>query len=83
MSKSAMARVKRIAWNTVRRWLERAAAWCRRVNDREIKGLSVVDLQADEIKTIVGNKEQPMWIFAVIEVWARLWPSTVVGKRSY
>ena len=83
MSKSAMARVKGIAWNTVHRWLERAAAWCRRFNDREIKGLSVVELQADEIKTIVGNKEQPMWIFAVIEVWSRLWPSTVVGKRSY
>ena len=83
MSKSAIARVKGIAWNTVHRWLERAAAWCRRFNDREIKGLSVVELQADEIKTIVGSKEEPIWIFAVIEVWSRLWPSTVVGKRSY
>jgi hypothetical protein len=43
----------------------------------------VVELQADEIKTIVGSKEQPIWIFAVIEVWSRLWPATVVGKRSY
>ena len=43
----------------------------------------MVELQADEIKTIVGNKEQPMWIFAVIEGWSRLWPSTVVGKRNY
>jgi hypothetical protein len=23
------------------------------------------------------------WVFAVIGVWSRLWPSTVVGKRSY
>src|SRR5262245_56153704 len=83
MSKSAIARVKRIAWNTVHRWLERAAAWCRRFNDRKMKGLSVVELQADEIKTIVGSKKEPIWIFAVIEVWSRLWPSTVVGKRSY
>jgi len=67
----------------VHRWLERAAAWCRRFNDRKIKGLSVVELQADEIKTIVGSKKEPIWIFAVIEVWSRLWPSTVVGKRSY
>ena len=43
----------------------------------------MAELQADEIKTIVGSKEQPIWIFAVIEVWSRLWPSTVVGKRSY
>ena len=83
MSKSAIARVKGIAWNTVHRWLERSAAWCRRFNDRKMKGLSVVELQADEIKTIVGSKEAPTWIFAVIEVWSRLWPSTVVGKRSY
>jgi hypothetical protein len=83
MSKSAIARVKKIAWNTVHRWLERAAAWCRRFNDRKINRLCVLELQADEIKTIVGSKEQPIWIFAVIEVWSRLWPSTVVGKRSY
>jgi IS1 family transposase/transposase-like protein len=83
MSKSAIGRVKRIAWNTVHRWLERAATWCRYFNDREINRLSVAELQADEIKTLVGNKEQPMWIFAVIEVWSRLWPSTVLGKRSY
>src|SRR6185436_18902386 len=53
MSKSAIARVKRVTWNTVHRWLERAAACCR-FNDRKIKVLSVVELQADEIKTIVG-----------------------------
>ena len=83
MNKSAIARVKRIAWNTVHRWLEKAADWCRRFNDRKVKGLSVVELQADEIKTIVGSKEQPIWIFAVIEVWSRFWPATVVGKRTY
>ena len=83
LNKSAIARVKLIAWNTVHRWLEKAADWCRRFNDRKVKGLSVVELQADEIKTIVGSKEEPIWIFAVIEVWSRLWPSTVVGKRSY
>jgi IS1 family transposase len=42
-----------------------------------------VELQADEIRTIVGNKEQPLWVFVVIDVWSRLWPSTVIGKRSY
>jgi transposase-like protein len=82
MNKSAIARVKRIAWTTVHRWLERAAAGCR-FSNRRINRLSVVELQADEIKTIVGSKEAPIWIFAVIEVWSRLWPSTVVGKRSY
>jgi transposase-like protein/IS1 family transposase len=83
LNQSAIARVKGIAWNTVHRWLERAAVWCRRFSDRKIRRLAAVELQADEIKTIVGGKEQSIWVFAVIDVWSRLWPSTVVGKRSY
>ena len=83
LNKSAIARVKRVAWNTVHRWLEKAAAWCRRFNDRKLKGLSVAELQADEIRTIIGGREQAIWVFVVIDVWSRLWPSTVVGKRSY
>ena len=83
LNQSAIARVKQISWNTVHRWLERAAAWCRRFNDRKIERLSLVELQADEIQTIVGGKEQSIWIFVALDVWSRLWPSTVVGKRSY
>jgi hypothetical protein len=41
------------------------------------------ELQADEIRTFIHGKEQPIWIFAVIEVWSWLWPSTVVGRQSY
>src|SRR5262245_17305892 len=83
LNKSAIARVKRIAWNTVDRWLEKAAYVCRRFNDRKIAALVIEELQADEIRTIVGGKEQPVWVFTTIDVWSRLWPSTVVGRRSY
>jgi transposase-like protein/IS1 family transposase len=83
LNKSAIARVKRIAWNTVDRWLQRAADSCRCFNDQKIDGIAISELQADEIRTIIHDKEQPMWIFAAIEVWSRLWPSTVVGRRSY
>jgi IS1 family transposase/transposase-like protein len=83
LNKSAIARVKRIAWNTVDRWLTRAAQSSHRFNDRKITGVAVEELQADEIRTIVGGKKQPFWIFASIAVWSRLWPSTVVGRRSY
>jgi transposase-like protein/IS1 family transposase len=83
LNKSAIARAMRIAWNTVHRWLERAAAWCRRFNDRKIRQLSLAELQADEIQTIVGGREQPIWIFVALDVWSRLWPATVIGNRSY
>jgi IS1 family transposase len=48
-----------------------------------IATLAVAELQADEIRTIVGSKEHPIWIFTTIDVWSRLWPATVVGRRSY
>jgi transposase-like protein/IS1 family transposase len=83
LNKSAIARVKQITWNTVHRWLERAARWCPRFNNRKIKNLSGTELQADEIQTIVGNKKQSIWVFVVIDVWSHLWPSIIVGKRSY
>jgi transposase-like protein/IS1 family transposase len=83
LNKSAIARVKQIAWNTVHRWLQKAASSCRRFNDRRINGIAITELQADEIRTIIHDKEQPIWIFATIEVWSRLWPATVVGRRSY
>jgi IS1 family transposase len=83
MNKSAIARVKRIAWNTVHRWLQRAASSCRRFNNRKVNGFAITELQADEIRTIIHDKEQPIWIFATIEVWSRLWPATVVGRRSH
>jgi transposase-like protein/IS1 family transposase len=83
LNKSAIARVKQIAWNTVARWLEKTAHSCRRFNDQRIATPAVAELQADEIRTIVGSKKQPMWIFTTIDVWSRLWPATVVGRRSY
>jgi transposase-like protein/IS1 family transposase len=84
VSKSVIARVQQIAWNTVDRWLEKAAAACRLFNHQRITKIQIRELQADEICTLVGGKEQPpVWVFAAIEVWSRLWPSTVVGKRSY
>ena len=83
VSKSAISRVKGIAWNTVHRWLERAGELCRRFNDKNLVGYEVLELQADEIRTFVGGKQDVVWIFAGIEVGTRLWPSTVVGRRSY
>jgi hypothetical protein len=80
---SAVARVEGLAWNTVARWLEKAADVCRGFNQRRTAGFGVEELQADEIRSFVGAKTRPTWIFVAIEVWSRLWPSTVVGRRSY
>ena len=83
VSLSAIARVEGLAWNTVARWLERAAAVCRRFSDGRTTGFVATELQADEIRSFTGAKTRPTWVFAAIEVWSRLWTSTVVGRRSY
>src|SRR5450759_2509852 len=56
VNKSAIARVQQIAWNTVDRWLEKAAASCRRFNHQTISKITIRELQADEICTSVGGK---------------------------
>jgi len=83
VSISAIARVEWIAWNTVARWLEKAADTCRRFNSARIRGFGVEELQADEIRSFARGKTWPTWIFVALEVWSRLWPATVVGRRSY
>src|SRR5262245_256377 len=57
LNKSAIAPIKRVAWKTVHRWLEKAAGWCRRFSHRKLVGLSIPELQADEIRTIIGGRE--------------------------
>ncbi|MSO21515.1 MAG: hypothetical protein EXQ56_13885 [Acidobacteria bacterium] len=84
MSKSSIARLQRIGWNTVDRWLEKAGGWCRRFNHLNIRKITVVELQADEIRALGGGgKAAQVWVFAAMEVCSRLWPSTVVHKRTY
>ncbi len=83
VSESVIARLKGLSWNTVARWLERAAAAAERFNGLRLSKYLLTELQADEIRTFTQGKDRPTWIFASLEVWSRLWASTVVGRRSY
>lgn len=84
ISKSAIARIKGLSWNTVSRWLELAAKHSSRVfNEKHLKGYELRELQVDEIQTFVGCKDKNCWVFTILEVWSRLWLSFVVGRRSY
>ena len=83
ISKAAIARIRGVSWNTVARWLERAADAARTFHDVVMQGYTIRELQADEIRTFVPAKNQPLWVSTAIEVWSRLWTSTVLGRRSY
>ena len=83
VSISAIGRIVGRSRRTIARWLRKAARAAKRFNDHRIQGFELAEIQADEIRTFCGTKKKPSWIFMSIEVGARLWISTVVGKRGY
>ena len=59
VSKSAIARIKQLSWNTMARWIERAAEAARLFNDLMIRGYVLSELQADELRAFVWSKAFP------------------------
>ena len=47
-----------------------------------LRGFDLIELQADELCTFVGNKNETVWLFATLEVSSRLWAGSVLGRRS-
>ena len=82
VSRSAIARVEHLSRPTVDRWLERASDAAQHFNDRLIRNVPLQELQADEIQTIALDQAHPTWIFTTLEVWSRLWVSTVIGRSQ-
>ena len=67
----------------VARWLERASTAAEHFYRRMLRDFEIVELQADELFTFVGNKSRAIWLFAIIEVSSRLWAGSRLGRRSY
>jgi len=83
VSISAIDRTSGHSRGTVDRWLQRAATSTKRFNDEHLREFEIEETQADELCTFVGNKTDTRWLFTLIEVSSRLWPSKVLGRRSY
>ena len=64
------------------RWLERASTAAKRFNQRMLRDFEIIELQADERCTFIGNKSRATWLCAAIEVCSRLWAGSVLGRRS-
>ena len=82
VSISATARITGHSRNTIARWLERASTSAKRFNQRMLRDFDIMELQADELCTFIGNKSKILWLFATIEVCSRLWAGSVLGRRS-
>ena len=84
VSKSAIARILSLAWNTVARWFELAAKYAARFNHRMIHDVQLSELQADEITAFVSNQRNQQWLFASLDVCSRLWvsPRPELGPKA-
>ena len=58
IGKSAISRIKRMAWSTVYRWLEVAFRYAQLFNSEVLQGYEIAELQADELRTFVGGKKK-------------------------
>jgi IS1 family transposase len=83
VGKSFISRIKGISWNTVASWQQKAVKFAKQANEDLLHGYELIELQADEICTFVGSRNNQTWIHTVLEVWSRLWIGSVVGRRSY
>ena len=82
VSIAATARVTGHSRHTLARWLERASPAAKRFNQRRLRDFAIIELQADELCTFIGNKSRATWWCAAIEVCSRLWAGSVLGRRA-
>ena len=82
VSISATARVTGHARHTLARWLERASTAAKRFNQRMLRDVEIIELQADALCTFIGNKSRATGLCAAIEVCSRLWAGSVLGRRA-
>ena len=82
MTISSISQIKKMAWNTIARWLKVASNAAQRFNDQNLKNFVIHELQADEIRTFIQNKRDVIWLYTTMDVWSRLWISTKVGDRK-
>ena len=47
-----------------------------------LSDFDLIELQADELCTFIGDKSTTVWLFATIEVSSSLWAGSVLGRRS-
>jgi hypothetical protein len=51
--------------------------------ENNLKQFDIKEPQADEIRTFVDDRKRTTWAITFFETTSRLWPSCLVGKRSY
>ena len=82
VSIAATARGTGHSRHTIARWLERASTAAKRFNQRLLRDVEIIELQADELCTFIGTKSRAPGLCAAIEVWSRWWAGSVLGRRA-
>ena len=83
MSTAATARILGVAWSTAARWIARGSLAASRWNRARVQGVQLRELQFDEVKIARVDNHSNVWIYTGMEVWSRLWLSSLTGTRTY
>ena len=59
-----------------------ASTAAKRVNQRMLRAVEIIELPADERCTVIGTKSSATWWCAAIEVCSRLWAWSGLGRRA-
>jgi hypothetical protein len=57
---SSISRIKCVSWNTIANWQYLTSKAAGKFNNHKLKGIELIELQADEIRTFTGTKKKPM-----------------------
>lgn len=81
-TQASIARSEGLSPSTVRRWIDRASRAAHDFSQRAVKNVEPVEIQIDELRSYAGHRENRQFVFAAIDVSARLWLASTVGKRT-
>jgi hypothetical protein len=81
-SLSTTARVTRHSVSTVTRWVRSVGLHAQRLQKKVIVGVQAVEVQVDELRGYLEDREITTWVRSGIEVESRLWLTVKVGKRT-
>jgi hypothetical protein len=82
-SLATVARVLSRSPGTIARWVGRAGKFAPKFQERMVKRVKAKELQVDELRGYLEDRDQPTWVRSAIEVSSRLWTSVQIGRRIW
>lgn len=82
-SLATVARVLERSAGTISRWMRRAGEFARAYQERTVTRVPATEVQVDELRGYLEDRETTAWVRSAIEVSSRLWTSVQISRRTW